>query len=104
LQFYPRRFKGARICCVSIFSNAGRFPRQREGLPMARALHCQREFAGVAGVLDEDQIAWSVLYPTAGLTFGLVRDKDWACAVAAGYNNYLSETFTSRKSDSKEWR
>ncbi|MGH7872145.1 MAG: amidohydrolase family protein, partial [Candidatus Binatia bacterium] len=35
-----------------------------------------------------------VLYPTAGLTFGLVRDKDWACAVATGYNNYLYETFT----------
>jgi hypothetical protein len=34
------------------------------------------------------------LYPTAGLTFGLVRDKDWACAVAAGYNNYLYESFT----------
>jgi predicted TIM-barrel fold metal-dependent hydrolase len=44
--------------------------------------------------LDEDDIAWSVLYPTAGLTFGLIRDKDWACAVAAGYNNYLCETFT----------
>lgn len=44
--------------------------------------------------LDEDQIAWSVLYPTAGLTFGLVRDKDWACAVTTGYNNYLYETFT----------
>jgi len=34
------------------------------------------------------------LYPTAGLTFGLVRDKDWACALATGYNNYLYETFT----------
>lgn len=44
--------------------------------------------------LDEDQIAWSVLYPTAGLTFGLVRDKDWACALAAGYNDYLHERFT----------
>lgn len=43
--------------------------------------------------LDEDDIAWSVLYPTAGLTFGLIRDKDWACALAAGYNNYLYETF-----------
>src|SRR6476661_3303831 len=44
--------------------------------------------------LDEDQIAWSVLYPTAGLTFGLIRDKDWACVIAKGYNNYLYETFT----------
>ena len=26
--------------------------------------------------------------------FGLVRDKDWACAIAAGYNNFLYETFT----------
>jgi predicted TIM-barrel fold metal-dependent hydrolase len=43
--------------------------------------------------LDEDDIAWSVLYPTAGLTFGLIRDKDWACAIAAGYNNYLYEKF-----------
>jgi predicted TIM-barrel fold metal-dependent hydrolase len=44
--------------------------------------------------LDEDEIAWSVLYPTSGLTFGMVRDKEWACAVATGYNNYLYESFT----------
>ena len=44
--------------------------------------------------LDEDEIAWSVLYPTSGLTFGMVRDKEWACALAAGYNNYLYECFT----------
>jgi predicted TIM-barrel fold metal-dependent hydrolase len=43
--------------------------------------------------LDEDDIAWSVLYPTAGLSFGLIRDQEWACALAAGYNNYLYETF-----------
>jgi predicted TIM-barrel fold metal-dependent hydrolase len=47
--------------------------------------------------LDEDDIAWSVLYPTSGLTFGMVRDKDWACAVATGYNNYLYECFTKRE-------
>ena len=35
-----------------------------------------------------------MLYPTAGLTFGLVRDRDWACALASGYNDYLYETFT----------
>ncbi|MEE8075463.1 MAG: amidohydrolase family protein [Candidatus Binatia bacterium] len=46
--------------------------------------------------LDEAKIEWAVLYPTAGLGYGLVRDKDWALALAQAYNNYLSSSFLKK--------
>jgi predicted TIM-barrel fold metal-dependent hydrolase len=43
--------------------------------------------------LDEVNIAVSVLFPTAGLGFGLVADADWAVALAHGYNAWLHDRF-----------
>ena len=40
----------------------------------------------------------SVLYPTAGLTLGLMRDGDHAAATAAAYNNWLEKHYTSQDS------
>jgi hypothetical protein len=40
-----------------------------------------------------------VLYPTAGLSFGLIQDPDWACVVARTYNNWLYHKFC--KADSR---
>ena len=96
LQFLPAPFKNREdLLSFPFFPTLDGFHRQArrvadgKGRYIAKAsLKEWQEF------LDEDQIAWSVLYPTAGLTFGLVRDRDWACAVAAGYNNFLYETFT----------
>jgi hypothetical protein len=39
--------------------------------------------------LDAAGIARSVLYPTAALTCGLIRDRDWAVVLARAYNNWL---------------
>ena len=44
--------------------------------------------------LDEEEIPGPSYIRPSGLTFGMVRDKEWACALAAGYNNYLYECFT----------
>jgi uncharacterized protein len=41
--------------------------------------------------LDEAGLEGSVLYATSGLAIGLIRDPDWAVALARGYNNWLSE-------------
>ena len=43
------------------------------------------------GALDEAGMEGSVLYATSGLAIGLVRDPEWAVALARGYNNWLSE-------------
>jgi predicted TIM-barrel fold metal-dependent hydrolase len=43
--------------------------------------------------LDEAAIEWAVLYPTAGLGFGLVKDRDWACALARAYNDCLYDCY-----------
>ncbi len=43
--------------------------------------------------LDGAGIALAVLYPTAGLTCGLIRDPDWAVALARAYNTWLFERY-----------
>src|SRR5262249_33502729 len=43
--------------------------------------------------LDEAKLDAAVLYPTAGLSFGLIQDPDWACVVARAYNNWLYDRF-----------
>jgi len=44
--------------------------------------------------LDQAQIALTVLYPTAGLACGFIKDPEWAVAVTRAYNNWLSERYT----------
>ena len=43
--------------------------------------------------LDEANTAATVLFPTAGLAFGLVADPDWAAGLARGYNDWLYDRF-----------
>lgn len=43
--------------------------------------------------LDQTDIALTVLYPTAGLTCGFIRDPEWAVAVTRAYNNWLSDRY-----------
>lgn len=56
------------------------------------------------GVDEDDAAAWlklmdrtgieeTVLYPTAGLGEGLIKDPEWAVAVCRAYNNFLSENY-----------
>lgn len=43
--------------------------------------------------LNEAKLDAAVLYPTAGLAFGLIQDPDWACVVARAYNNWLYDRY-----------
>ncbi|MBI2091224.1 MAG: amidohydrolase family protein [Deltaproteobacteria bacterium] len=56
------------------------------------------------GVDEDDAAAWlrlmdrtgieeTVLYPTAGLAQGLIKDPDWGVAVCRAYNNFLYENY-----------
>ena len=44
-------------------------------------------------LLDEIGLDYAVLYPTAGLSIGMVQDPDWAVAVCRGYNNWLDAAY-----------
>ena len=44
--------------------------------------------------LDETEIDWTVVYPTAGLAVGRIIAEDWAIAACRAYNNWLHEKFT----------
>jgi predicted TIM-barrel fold metal-dependent hydrolase len=43
--------------------------------------------------LDEVGIEQAVLYPTKALAHGLIQDREWACAVARAYNNWLHDRY-----------
>lgn len=41
--------------------------------------------------LDSHQIDCAVLYPTAGLTVGLIQDPDWATEISRAYNAWFQD-------------
>jgi uncharacterized protein len=43
--------------------------------------------------LDEANIAATVLFPTAGLAFGMIAEPGWATALAQGYNDWLADNY-----------
>ncbi len=43
--------------------------------------------------LDSADIELSVLYPTHGLSFGLIKDREWAAALARAYNDFLADRY-----------
>ena len=45
--------------------------------------------------LDEAGVEMSVLYPTGGLAYGLIKDQQWAIALARAYNTFLHAEFLS---------
>lgn len=96
LEFLPEPFKGREdLLSFPFFPTLDGFHRQARRVADGKGRYIAKgRLKEWQDFLDEDRIAWSVLYPTAGLTFGLIRDVDWACAIARGYNNYLYENFT----------
>lgn len=44
-------------------------------------------------MIDELRLEGTVLYPTSGLAFGLMRDVAFAVATATAYNNWLEERY-----------
>ncbi|HEY7715926.1 MAG TPA: amidohydrolase family protein [Candidatus Binatia bacterium] len=48
--------------------------------------------------LDQTGIAWTVLYPTAGLAVGRIMAPEWAVLACRAYNNWLFEKFLQKNS------
>ena len=44
-------------------------------------------------LLDAMGLEATVVYPTQGLSLGLIQDPEWAVIVARGYNTWLAETY-----------
>lgn len=95
LEFLPPPYRGREdLLSFPFFPTLDGFHRQARRVADGKGRYVAKgNLKEWQQFLDEDDIAWSVLYPTAGLSFGLIRDQEWACALAAGYNNYLYETF-----------
>jgi predicted TIM-barrel fold metal-dependent hydrolase len=49
--------------------------------------------------LDDANFALSVLFPTAGLAYGLIKDPDWATGLARAYNDWLHDRFVRPAAD-----
>jgi len=47
-------------------------------------------------VLDQLGMGGTVLYPTAAMTIGQVKEQEWAAAVSKAYNDWLHDKFLSR--------
>jgi predicted TIM-barrel fold metal-dependent hydrolase len=43
--------------------------------------------------MDAVGIEKAVLYPTLGLSHGLIQEADWACALSRAYNSWLHARF-----------
>jgi uncharacterized protein len=95
LDFLPQPYRGREdLLSFPFFPTLDGFHLQARRLADGKGRYVAKaSLAEWQQFMDEDDIAWSVLYPTAGLTFGLIKDKDWACTIASGYNNYLHEKF-----------
>jgi len=48
------------------------------------------------GMLDALEAEGAVLFPTIGLTVGLIQDPDWAALVSAAYNRWIVAKYTSQ--------
>jgi uncharacterized protein len=46
--------------------------------------------------LDELGVHTTVLYPTAGLSLGLIQNPEWSCVIARAYNSWIAERFTNQ--------
>jgi predicted TIM-barrel fold metal-dependent hydrolase len=46
--------------------------------------------------LEDTGIEMTFLYPTSGLAFGLIQDRDWSIALARAYNDWLHQRYMQR--------
>jgi predicted TIM-barrel fold metal-dependent hydrolase len=46
--------------------------------------------------LEDVGIDSTILYPTRGLAYGRITDRDWAITMCRAYNDWLSETYVRR--------
>jgi predicted TIM-barrel fold metal-dependent hydrolase len=93
-EYLPAPYAGRRtVLGFALWPSADGF--QRGAIHARLGIH--ETFAIDAGAwlvfLDGAGIGTTVLYPTLGLANGLVRDRDWAVALARAYNDWLADRY-----------
>ena len=90
-QYFDGDYKGhRRTGTFSIFPSLDGWPRGFvRGLNKVTKVDVNSWIEFIEG----SNISAAVLYPTAGLSFGLIQDPDWACVVARMYNNWLYDRY-----------
>lgn len=92
-EYFEGTFSGDRSSAFSLFPSLDGWPRGARPNPAKiKRTNSQMwlEF------LDRNRIQQAVLYPTAGLSLGLIQDPEWACAAARAYNNWLYDRYTNQ--------
>lgn len=98
VEYFENEYKGARRFDVfSLFPSVDGWAR---GLMVAETANRRKYMHTDARVwsemLDRVGLEGSVLYPTAGLGAGLLKEKHVSVAMAAAYNNWLEDRYTSK--------
>lgn len=89
-DFFEGSYAGLKRSIFSLFPSLDGWPRGTvKGLNKALETNAKIWL----DFLDSRNIESAVLYPTAGLAFGLIQDYDWACAIARAYNNWLHDRY-----------
>ncbi|HYU18072.1 MAG TPA: amidohydrolase family protein [Chloroflexota bacterium] len=95
-EFLPPPFRGyGRVLAYPFFPTLDGFHRAaRKAADGTRVTSLEIPTAEHwLSFLDEANLAATVLFPTAGLAFGLVADPDWAAGLARAYNDWLHDRF-----------
>jgi len=91
--YFEGSYAGLKRSIFSMFPSLDGWPRGTvKGLNKATETTAETWI----NFLDSRHIESAVLYPTAGLAFGLIQDYDWACALARAYNNWLYDRFVKK--------
>ncbi len=81
----------------SLWPQLDGFPRQALAARMEASSGWTTEWWTTAdqwtSVLDETGVGGTVLYPTAGLAHGIIRDAEWAVALAKAYNDWIAHRY-----------
>jgi predicted TIM-barrel fold metal-dependent hydrolase len=77
---------GGRRSIFPLFPSLDGRIRRKYGMPPTSAAIWQE-------LLDAMGLEATVVYPTAGLSLGLIQDPEWATVVARGYNSWLAATY-----------
>ena len=95
LQYLPPPYAGREdLLRMPFFPTLDGWHRPARRVADGRAHVLPRpDIADWRAYLDEARIGATVLFPTAGLAFGLVADPEWAVALARAYNDWLHDRF-----------
>ena len=84
-DFLEAPYRGRRSIFPLFPSLDGRIRRKYGMAPTSAAIWSE--------LLDAMGLEATVVYPTAGLSLGLIQDPEWAATVARGYNSWLAATY-----------